>query len=41
VTHADASKDPDGEGKEFTPTDLLASSLGTFAITIMVIEAKR
>ena len=41
VIHTDASKDHDGEGKDFTPTDLLAFSLGTFAITIMGIEEKR
>ena len=41
MIHTDASKDHDGEGKDFTPTDLLAFSLGTFAITIMGIEEKR
>ena len=39
--HTDAPKDHDGEGKDFAPTDLLASSLGTCVITIMGIEAKR
>ena len=39
--HTDAPKDHDGEGKDFAPTDLLASSLGTCVITIMAIEAKR
>ena len=40
VIHTDAPKDHDGEGKDFAPTDLLASSLGTCLITIMGIEAK-
>ena len=39
--HTDAPKSYDGEGKDFTPTDLLASSLGTCVITIMGIEANR
>ena len=41
VIHTDAPKDHDGEGTDFAPTDLLASSLGTCLITIMGIEAKR
>ena len=41
VIHTDAHKDHDGEGTDFAPTDLLASSLGTCLITIMAIEAKR
>ena len=41
VIHTDAPQDHDGEGKDFAPTDLLASSLGTCLITIMAIEAKR
>ena len=41
VIHTDAPKDHDGNGKDFAPTDLLASSLGTCVITIMAIEAKR
>ena len=41
VIYTDAPKDHDGEGKDFAPTDLLASSLGTCVITIMGIEAKR
>ena len=41
VIYTDAPKDHDGEGKNFAPTDLLASSLGTCVITIMGIEAKR
>ena len=41
VIHTDAPKDHDGQGNDFAPTDLLASSLGTCVITIMGIEAKR
>ena len=41
VIHTDAPTDHDGEGTDFAPTDLLASSLGTCLITIMGIEAKR
>ena len=41
VIHTDAPKDHEGEGTNFAPTDLLASSLGTCVITIMGIEAKR
>ncbi len=41
VIRTDAPKDHDGEAKDFAPTDLLASSLGTCVITIMGIEAKR
>ena len=41
VVYTDAPQDHDGEGKDFAPTDLLASSLGTCVITIMGIEAKR
>ena len=41
VICTDAPLDHDGEGKDFAPTDLLASSLGTCVITIMAIEAKR
>ncbi len=41
VIHTDAPKDHDGEGTDFAPTDLLATSLGTCVITIMGIEAKR
>ena len=41
IIHTDAPKDHDGEGRDFAPTDLLASSLGTCVITIMGIEAKR
>ena len=41
VIYTDAPKDHDGDGNDFAPTDLLASSLGTCVITIMGIEAKR
>ena len=41
VIYTDAPKDHDGNGKDFAPTDLLASSLGTCVITIKGIEAKR
>ncbi len=41
VICTDAPKDHDGNGKDFAPTDLLASALGTCVITIMGIEAKR
>ena len=41
VIHTDAPKDHDGNGKDFAPTDLLASALGTCVITIMGIEARR
>lgn len=41
VIHTDAPKDHDGNGKDFAPTDLLASALGSCVITIMGIEAKR
>tara|TARA_B100000965_G_scaffold388234_1_gene392556 strand:- start:2130 stop:2549 length:420 start_codon:yes stop_codon:yes gene_type:complete len=41
VIYTDAPKDHDGSGRNFAPTDLLASALGTCLITIMDIEAKR
>ncbi len=41
IIHTDAPKDHDGKGRDFAPTDLLASSLGSCVITIMGIEAKR
>ena len=41
VIYTDAPKDHNGDGKDFAPTDLLASALGTCVITIMGIEAKR
>ena len=41
LIYTDAPKDHDGNGKDFAPTDLLASALGSCVITIMGIEAKR
>ena len=38
VIYPDLPLDYDGEGKNFSPTDLLASSFGTCVITIMDIE---
>ena len=37
----DAPTDHDGLGESFSPTDLLATSLGTCILTIMGITAKR
>lgn len=36
----DAPKDNQGKGESFSPTDLLATSLGTCMITVMGIEAR-
>ena len=41
VIHADEPKDHDGEGTDFSPTDLLVYFFRTCVITIMGIEAKR
>ena len=38
--NTDAPLDHCGEGKNFSPTDLLATSLGTCLITIIAIKAK-
>ena len=37
----DAPPDHDGRGESFSPTDLLASALGTCLLTVMGITAKR
>ena len=41
VLQTDAPTDHDGLGESFSPTDLLATSLGTCILTIMGITAKR
>ena len=41
IINTDSPKDHDGEGKDFAPTDLLATSLENCLKTIMAIEAKR
>ena len=41
VIYTYAPKNQDGDGKGFTPTDLLAFALCTWVITIMGIEVKR
>jgi putative redox protein len=37
----DAPPDHDGRGESFSPTDLLATALGTWILTVMGITAKR
>ena len=41
LLQTDAPTDHDGLGESFSPTDLLATSLGTCVLTIMGITAKR
>ncbi|AII49817.1 hypothetical protein KR52_11805 [Synechococcus sp. KORDI-52] len=41
AVHTDAPPDHDGRGESFSPTDLLATALGTCILTVMGITAKR
>jgi uncharacterized OsmC-like protein len=40
VIRTDAPTDNQGEGKHFSPTDLLANALGTCIVTVMGIKAR-
>ncbi len=41
VLHTDAPKDNQGKGEAFSPTDLLGVALGSCALTLMGIAAKK
>ncbi|MCB9586538.1 MAG: OsmC family protein [Polyangiaceae bacterium] len=40
IFHTDAPKDNHGKGESFSPTDLVATGLGTCMITVMGIQAR-